>query len=81
MGYSRFPENVGSMVNRGVEMDLYSNIIENKRFLMECKFEFYHFKNKVLELSPELNGQLIEVLGSIAKMNLCFSFIYLNMPV
>ena len=27
MGYSRYPENVVSMVNRGVELDLYSNII------------------------------------------------------
>ena len=32
MGYSRFPENVGSMVNRGVEIDLNSNIIETKDF-------------------------------------------------
>ena len=60
MGYSRFPENVGSMVNRGVELDLYSNIIENKNFSWNVNFNLTHFKNKVLELSPELNGQLID---------------------
>lgn len=60
MGYSRFPENVGSMVNRGVELDLYSNIIENKNLSWNVNFNLTHFKNKVLELSPELNGQLID---------------------
>ena len=60
MGYSRYPENVGSMVNRGVELDLYSNIIENKNFSWNINFNLTHFKNKVLELSPELNGQLID---------------------
>lgn len=46
MGYSRFPENVGSMVNRGVEIDLNSNIIETKDFSMERKFEFDSFQKQ-----------------------------------
>ena len=41
-------------------MDLYSNIIENKNFSWNINFNLTHFKNKVLELSPELNGQLID---------------------
>ena len=60
MGYSRFPENVGSMVNRGVELDLNSNIINTKDFTWDINFNLTHFKNKVLELAPELNGQLID---------------------
>ena len=60
MGYSRYPENVGSMVNRGVEIDLHSNIINMKNFSWDVNLNLTHFKNKVLELAPELNGQLID---------------------
>lgn len=80
MGYSRYPENVGSMVNRGVELDLYSNIIENKNFSWNINFNLTHFKNKVLELSPELNGQLIDggriyrVAGEMTSIGTLFAF-------
>ncbi|MCD7848757.1 MAG: SusC/RagA family TonB-linked outer membrane protein [Parabacteroides sp.] len=60
MGYSRLPENVGSMVNRGVELDLNSSIIETKNFTWNVNLNLTHFKNKVLELAPELNGELID---------------------
>ena len=60
MGYSRYPENVGSMINRGVELDLHSNIISTKDFSWDVSLNLTHFKNKVLKLAPELNGQLID---------------------
>ena len=60
MGYSRFPENVGSMINRGVELDLNSNIFSTKDFTWDVNFNLTHFKNEVLELAPDLNGQLID---------------------
>ena len=60
MGYSRFPENIGSMVNRGVELELNSTIINNKNFTWDINFNLTHFKNKILELAPELNGQMID---------------------
>lgn len=60
MGYSRFPENVGSMINRGVELDLNSTIIDTKNFSWSVNLNLTHFKNEVLELAPELNGQLID---------------------
>ena len=62
IGYSTFPENIGSMVNRGVEIDLHSNIINTKNFSWDINLNLTHFKNKVLELAPELNGQLISGL-------------------
>ncbi|MDY3070128.1 MAG: TonB-dependent receptor [Parabacteroides sp.] len=60
MGYSRFPENIGSMINRGVELELNSTIINNKHFTWDINFNLTHFKNKILELAPELNGQMID---------------------
>lgn len=60
MGYSRLPMNVGSMINRGIELDLNSRIIDVKNFSWDVNLNLTHFKNKVLELAPELNGQLID---------------------
>ncbi|MEY8608499.1 TonB-dependent receptor [Parabacteroides segnis] len=60
MGYSRMPMNVGSMVNRGVEIDLNSRIIETKDFSWDVNLNLTHFKNKILKLAPELNGQLVD---------------------
>ena len=47
-------------MNRGVEIDLNSNIIETKDFSWSVNLNLTHFKNKVLELAPELNGQMID---------------------
>ncbi|MBM6944109.1 TonB-dependent receptor [Bacteroides gallinaceum] len=60
LGYSRMPENVGSMVNRGIEIDLYSTVIDTKNISWDINLNLTHFKNKVLELAPELNGQMID---------------------
>ena len=60
MGYSRYPENIGSMINRGVEVDLHSNLIETKDFTWDINLNLTHVKNKINELAPELNGELID---------------------
>ena len=60
MGYSRMPENVGSMINRGVEIDLYSTVIDTRNVTWDINFNLTHFKNEILELAPELNGQMID---------------------
>lgn len=60
IGYSRMPMNVGSMVNRGIELDLNSTIIDTKNYTWAVNLNLTHFKNKVLKLAPELNGQLID---------------------
>ena len=60
MGYSRYPENIGSMVNRGIELDLHSSIINTKNFTWDVNFNLTHFKNKIQKLAPELEGELID---------------------
>lgn len=60
MGYSRYPENIGSMINRGVEVDLHSNLIETKDFTWDINLNLTHVKNKINELAPELKGELID---------------------
>ena len=60
VGYTSIPMNVGSMTNSGFELDLTYLIFNQKNFTWDINFNLTHFKNKVLELAPELNGQLID---------------------
>lgn len=58
-GYSVYPKNVGSIRNNGVEIDLNSDIISNKNIQWNIFANATFVKNKILELAPELNGELI----------------------
>ena len=59
LGYSTIPMNVGSMMNRGFEMDLYGDIIRNKHLTWSANFNLTTVKNKILKLHPDLNGEMI----------------------
>ena len=59
-GYSAYPKNIGSLNNAGVEFGLTGKLVDTKDVTLFVNVNGTHFKNKVLELSPELNGQLIE---------------------
>ena len=59
IGYSTIPTNVGSMMNRGLELDVNGDIIRTKNVTWSANFNMTYFKNKILELAPELNGEMI----------------------
>lgn len=59
LGYSSIPMNIGSMRNNGVELELNVRPIENKNVTWDINFNITSVGNKVLELHPDLNGQLI----------------------
>ncbi len=59
LGYSTFPMNVGSMMNRGFEMDVFGNIIDTKHISWNVNFNLTAFKNKILKLHPDLKGEMI----------------------
>ena len=50
------PTNIGSISNKGVELDLNATIIRNKDFEWNANFNLTHYKNKITELSPELEA-------------------------
>lgn len=54
------PVNVGSMVNRGVELELTGYIFKRNDFDWSVNFNLTHYKNKILSLDPaaEANGGL-----------------------
>ena len=60
MGYSSIPMNVGSMINRGVELEVRGDIISTNNIVWSANFNLTHFKNEILKLHPSLNGQLID---------------------
>jgi TonB-linked SusC/RagA family outer membrane protein len=59
-GYSSVPMNIGSMRNRGIEIDLHSQIIKTRNLRWQVDFNITRNSNKILELSPDLNGELID---------------------
>ena len=60
MGYSTMPVNVGSMVNQGVELDMWAELVRQENFSLGVNFNLTHFKNEIKELAPELEGELID---------------------
>lgn len=59
LGYSSIPMNIGSMRNNGLELELNVRPIQVKNFTWDVNFNITTVNNKVLELHPDLKGQLI----------------------
>ena len=59
LGYSTIPMNVGSMMNRGFELDVYGDLIRNKHLTWSANFNLTTVKNKILKLHPDLGGEMI----------------------
>lgn len=60
LGYSSIPMNVGSMINRGLELDVTGVLYENKDLTWDANFNMTYIKNKILKLDKSLNGELID---------------------
>lgn len=59
LGYGSIPMNIGSMRNRGVELDLHARLIKTNDVKWYADFNINHNSNKIKKLAPELNGELI----------------------
>lgn len=59
-GYSSFPMNIGSMRNSGLEIDLNYQLMNTKDFSWDVNLNSTFIKNKILELHPDLGGQLVD---------------------
>ena len=60
LGYAEIPMNVGSMINRGFEMDLRGVAYQSKDITWDVTFNLTHVKNKIDKLDKSLNGELIK---------------------
>ncbi|MGR4857809.1 SusC/RagA family TonB-linked outer membrane protein [Bacteroides pyogenes] len=59
-GYAFYPKNVGSISNSGLEFDLNYNIVKNRDINWNVYINATFIKNKINELAPELEGELID---------------------
>lgn len=58
-GYSSVPMNIGSMRNSGVEIDLNGTLVRTNNIQWNIFGNATFLKNKVIKLSPDLEGKLI----------------------
>ena len=52
-GYTSYPDNIGDMVNQGVELEVTGVLIQNNDFEWNISFNATQFKNKITKLPPE----------------------------
>ena len=62
------PTNVGSIVNSGVELDLYGAIIRTKNVEWGVNFNLTHYKNKITDLDDGVKENGIKGSSSIYKI-------------
>ncbi len=51
LGYSSIPMNVGTIANKGVEVDLNGTILRSKNILWTANFNATHYKNEIIDLA------------------------------
>lgn len=60
LGYTEIPMNVGTMTNRGLEIDLSYDILKMKDITLSANLNATFIQNKIDELHSDLNGKWIE---------------------
>lgn len=60
LGYSFLPVNIGSVRNAGIDFELNGDVYRSKDIKWNVYVNGSSYKNKILELSPELNGEWVE---------------------
>lgn len=58
-GYTSIPVNFGSIRNNGLDFEVSYDIFRNKDFEWNVSLNFTSYKNKIVKLSPEYNGEYI----------------------
>lgn len=56
IGYSSYPDNIGSIRNRGFEVDVTGVLLQKKNLLWTLSLNATHYRNKILSLPPERQG-------------------------
>jgi len=60
LGYSSIPVNIGSLANTGIDAEINGVVIKKQNVKWSIYANLSHYVQKILELSPELNGKWIE---------------------
>ena len=60
LGYSYLPVNIGSVSNAGMDVELHGELVKTRNVSWSLYANLTFFKNKILKLAPELEGQWID---------------------
>ena len=60
LGYSYLPVNIGSVSNAGMDVELHGELVKTRNVSWSLYANLTFFKNKILKLAPELDGQWID---------------------
>ena len=60
LGYTRLPMNVGTMTNRGLEVDLSYDIVKTRDISLNVNANATLISNRIDELHPDLKGEWID---------------------
>ena len=60
LGYNYLPVNIGSVSNAGLDVELSAELIKTRNVVWSVSGNLSFFKNKIIKLAPELEGQWIE---------------------
>lgn len=60
LGYAYMPVNIGSMSNAGLDAELRGDVVKTRNVTWSLYANMTYFKNKILKLDPDLEGQFIE---------------------
>lgn len=60
VGYSGYYDNIGSMDNKGVEINLDGTIIRNRNFSWSMNLNATHYKNEVTELASDRKNNTVQ---------------------
>ncbi len=59
-GYAGSYDNVGDMMNRGLELDLHFNIFKTRDFSWNIGLNATHYRNKILMLNEDNRGNILD---------------------
>ena len=59
-GYSFLPQNIGSVLNNGVEVDLNSDLYKSRNVKVSVYANATYGKSKIVKLAPELEGKMMK---------------------
>lgn len=67
-GYSTVPKNVGSIINKGIELDLNGVLYRSKNIEWGANFNLTHYKNKITDLDPTVKENGIRYSNAIYRI-------------
>ena len=67
-GYSTVPKNVGSIINKGIELDLNGVLYRSKNIEWGANFNLTHYKNEITDLDPTVKENGIRYSNAIYRI-------------